>query len=83
MHQPPRPNRKICKKCFEQVKQANEIYAFPGILNIARMERIFEEPGRCQVCNIGKAVWTDPEDHVRICESCYHRHAGASAAVVS
>lgn len=39
--------------------------------------------GKCQVYNRGKTVWSDPEDHIHICESCYHRHAGASGAVVS
>jgi hypothetical protein len=85
MHHAPRPNRKICRRCFEQANQAetDEIYALPGILNIARMERIYKDLGRCQICNRGKAVWSDPEDHVHICESCYHRNAGASAAAVS
>ena len=85
MHQPHRPNRKICRKCYNQAKagEEDEIYTLPGILNIARMEPLFTDLGRCQVCNIGKAVWTDPEDHVQICESCYHCHAGVSALVVS
>ena len=81
LKEPPRANLKICRKCFEQAKQAGtgQIRALPGVLNIARMERVFTDLGRCQVCNGGKAVWSDPEDHVHICESCYHHHAGEGA----
>jgi len=79
----PRPNRKICKKCFQIAKDAGiaPIRALPGVLNISRMERVFKDLGRCQVCNGGKAVWSDREDHVNICESCYHNHAGEAATV--
>jgi len=85
MKQPPRFNRKICKKCFEIAKQAETgaVRALPGVLNTTGMVRLYKDLGRCQVCNGGKAVWTDAENHVHICESCYHNHGGKPAGVVS
>jgi hypothetical protein len=77
MKEPPRFNRKICKKCFEAAKRA-----LPGVMNTVGMVRLYKDLGRCQVCNGGKAVWTDPENHVHICESCYRnqgRRPGRSA----
>lgn len=63
-----RANRKICKKCFQIAKEAETapIRALPELLNISRMERVFKDLGRCQICNGGKVVWSDPEDHVNI-----------------
>ncbi len=85
MKQPARFNQKICKKCFEAAKRAETapVRALPGVLNTAGMVRLYKDLGRCQVCNGGKAVWTDPENHVHICESCYRNHGGNPAAVVS
>lgn len=85
MKQPARFNRKICKKCYQIAKEAETapVRALPGVLNTAGMVRLYKDLGRCQVCNGGKAVWTDPENHVHICESCYHNHGGNRAGVMS
>ncbi len=65
--------KKICKKCFERAKQveSQEYRPLPGILNIANMQRIHAEIGRCQICDIHKAVWQDREMRTAICASCY------------
>ncbi|MDD1730240.1 MAG: hypothetical protein LUQ50_14375 [Methanospirillum sp.] len=76
------PSRRICKKCYKNAEKKKErsFRTLPGTLNTAGMERIFVDVGRCSVCNIGKAVWKDPENQISICDSCY-ANAGGSGTI--
>jgi len=64
------PSRRICKKCFKNVKnrKARSFRVLPGSLNV----------GRCSVCNTEKAVWKDPDNQISICETCYVNAGGGS-----
>lgn len=51
MNEPPRMNRKICKKCYEIAKRAesSQFRVLPGVLNPGMMTRVSKDLGRCQV----------------------------------
>jgi len=85
MNEPPRMNRKICKKCYEIAKRAesSQFRVLPGVLNPGMMIRMSKDLGRCQVCDNQKAVWQDPETKSVVCEICFQnlpRHQEAADA---
>jgi hypothetical protein len=85
---PPRPNLKICKKCFEIARQAEtaSIRTLPGVLNPVTMTRLTTDLGRCQICDTQKAIWYDADSRTAICEVCYRnlpRGGGASGEAAS
>ena len=72
LHEPPRLNRKICRICYEQAKkrESASVRVLPGLLTISGMSRLQSDLGRCQVCDLNKAVWYDTGSKTAICESC-------------
>ena len=74
MKRPPHANKKICKHCYEIAKQAEslQVRALPGVLSTATMQRVHNDRGRCQICNVNKEVWYDSEMKTAVCDSCYH-----------
>jgi len=72
---------RICRACYKTARKREQAERppLPGILAIGRMVRISNDIGRCQVCNLGKAVYRDREAGIRICQQCYDREKpGAS-----
>ncbi len=82
LKEPPRMNRKICRKCYERVLKAEslQVRVLPGVLNPGLMTRISKDLGKCEVCNNHKAVWQDPESKTVICEICYQNLPGIREA---
>ena len=73
---------RICRVCYKtaQKREQGEVPPLPGILAIGRMVRISNDIGRCQVCNLGKAVYRDPPAGTSICQQCYDREARAAGS---
>ena len=71
--------RRICRVCYKTARkrEQNEGPPLPGILAIGRMVRISNDIGRCQVCNLAKAVYRDHSAGTSICQQCYDREARA------
>ncbi len=70
---------RICKVCYKTARkrEQGEGPPLPGVLAIGRMVRISKDIGRCSVCNLGKAVYSDREAGTSICQQCYDREARA------
>ena len=66
-------NVKICRQCYELVRRAesSRVRILPGIVNRSAMVRVSSDRGRCQVCNLKKAEWFDPETRTAVCDICY------------
>ena len=76
------PARRVCKNCHLAAVTRDQASAppLPGVIAIGRMVRISKDIGRCSVCNLGKAVFTDKEAGTSICQQCYDREARASGS---
>jgi hypothetical protein len=74
--------RRICKVCYKTARkrEQHEGPPLPGILAIGRMVRIPHDIGRCQVCNLAKAVYRDHSAGTSICQQCYDREARAAGS---
>lgn len=72
---PPRDSRKICKTCYDEIRQreADTYRALPGTLNTTGMRRWNTYIGKCHLCNLQEISWYNAEEHVGLCDSCYHR----------
>ena len=73
---------RICKKCYLASKRREQAEAppLPGTIILNRMVRTTNDIGRCSVCNLGKAVFTDKEAQTHLCQQCYDREARASGS---
>jgi hypothetical protein len=73
---------RICKKCYLASKRREQTEAppLPGTIVLARMVRTTKDIGRCSVCNLGKAVFTDKETMTNICQQCYDRETRTSGS---
>ncbi|MCX6690466.1 MAG: hypothetical protein NTW33_00085 [Methanoregula sp.] len=76
------PARRVCKNCYLAAVTRDQVSAppLPGVIAIGRMVRISKDIGRCSVCNLGKAVFTDREAGTSICQQCYDREARATGS---
>ena len=76
------PARRVCKNCYLAAVTRDQASAppLPGVIAIGRMVRISKDIGRCSVCNLGKAVFTDREAGTSICQQCYDREARATGS---
>jgi len=74
---------RICQTCYDMavVKKSDTFRALPGLLNVRSMVRAHTDIGRCDVCNTGAAVWTDPDTKQKICQVCYTREEKRSGVL--
>jgi hypothetical protein len=77
--------RRICRVCYKTARkrEQHEGPPLPGILAIGRMVRISNDIGRCQVCNLAKAVYRYHQAGTSICQQCYDREARAAGSAGS
>ncbi|MDD1728309.1 MAG: hypothetical protein LUQ50_04465 [Methanospirillum sp.] len=70
--------RKICEVCYHQAvsREAAAIIPLPGVIDTAAMIHRDTPTGRCQVCSLRPATWSDPNGRITICEVCYQRELG-------
>ncbi len=73
---------KICRQCYELVRKAesSRVRILPGVVNRSAMVRLSSDRGRCQVCNLKKAQWFDPETRTAVCDVCYGNIPGDGGA---
>ncbi|MCX6697033.1 MAG: hypothetical protein NTV84_05635 [Methanoregula sp.] len=67
--------RRICRMCYKEAGKTEQMAAvpLPGMIDVSRFTRVTHEIGRCSVCGMEKAIWTDPATSVLLCEHCYGR----------
>ena len=65
----------LCESCYAKAvsKEVSSRVLLPGILDTATMVKRSVPSGRCQLCNLHPAVWSDSESRIDLCDSCYHR----------
>lgn len=78
LHQSPRSNRMLCASCYQRAvsRAAASIIPLPGLINTNQMIRRVFSIGRCHVCDLRPAVWSDPNDRINLCDDCYQRESG-------
>lgn len=67
--------RRICKQCYQAAvdRERSSAPPLPGVIDISSMEKVNVSIGRCTVCDLEPAVWSDHKSGVRLCEGCYGR----------
>ncbi len=77
MSQPHRPNKMLCKNCFDKARRAesSRFMALPGVIDTSPMIQRGNDIGRCHICNISKAIWWDGNQRVGLCDVCYARES--------
>lgn len=75
LRQPPRPNRMLCKNCYDRAKRrvSNQFTTIPGTIDTSVMVRTGTDLGRCHVCDTSRIIWWDAEQHLGLCDQCYER----------
>ena len=65
--------RRICKQCYQAAVDRERTSAppLPEVIDIMNMERVSVSIGRCTVCDLEPAAWSDRRSGVRLCEGCY------------
>ncbi len=65
----------LCDSCYRKAvsKEVSSRVLLPGILDTAVMVKRSVPSGRCQLCNLHPAVWSDTDSRIDLCDSCYHR----------
>jgi hypothetical protein len=69
------PARRICRRCYDAAVRRDRAAAppLPGVISLTGLKRISKEIGRCTVCQLGVAVYSDTDAGVKLCEACYSR----------
>ncbi len=69
------PARRICRRCYDAAVRRDRAAAppLPGVINLTGLKRTSKEIGRCTVCQLGVAVYSDSDAGVKLCEACYNR----------
>ncbi len=72
----------LCDSCYAKAvsKEVSSRVLLPGILDTAVMVKRSVPSGRCQLCNLHPAVWSDTESKIDLCDSCYQRCITAEKA---
>ncbi len=70
-----RIRRMLCASCYNRAvsREVASILPLPGVIDKRTLVRRTVLGGRCQVCNLQPAVWSDPVSQVHICDQCYQR----------
>ncbi|HWQ65038.1 MAG TPA: hypothetical protein VN429_11520 [Methanospirillum sp.] len=65
----------LCDSCYSRAvsKEVASHVLLPGILENATLVKRSVPSGKCQLCSIHPAVWSDTESRIHLCDSCYRR----------
>ncbi|PWR71404.1 hypothetical protein [Methanospirillum lacunae] len=65
----------LCDSCYSRAvsKEVASHVLLPGILENAVLVKRSVPSGKCQLCSIHPAVWSDTESRIHLCDSCYRR----------
>lgn len=80
LREPPRPNRMLCKNCYDLSKRrvSKQVTTIPGTIDTTVMIKIGKDLGRCHVCDTSRIIWWDEEQHLGLCDQCYTRELQAA-----
>ncbi|PWR72566.1 hypothetical protein [Methanospirillum lacunae] len=67
--------RMLCSSCYRRAvsREVASIIPLPGVIDKKALVRRSFPSGRCQVCDLKAAVWSDPVSQVHLCDQCYER----------
>ena len=70
--------RRICKQCYQAAvdRERSSAPPLPGVIDTSNMEKVSVSIGRCSVCDIEPAVWSDRTSGVKLCGGCYSLQNG-------
>lgn len=73
---PPRSNLMLCSSCYTRAvsRTAASVIPLPGVIDTGQMIRRSSSIGRCHLCDLRPAVWSDPASRTNLCDSCYQRN---------
>ncbi len=71
------PALTLCGSCYARAvsRTVASHVVLPGTVDTTQMVKRTTPSGRCNLCNLQPAVWTDPHSRTGLCESCYNRCA--------
>jgi len=74
-HRADRTARRICRDCYARARRSAQEHAMvlPGTFDPSRAERLSAGVGRCTVCDLDPAAYTDRATGTKLCEVCYQR----------
>jgi hypothetical protein len=66
---------RICKVCYKAAVRRDQavIPILPGAIVATRMQPTGRQIGRCTLCHLEVAKWTDPGSQVHLCDYCHSR----------
>ncbi len=75
MRQPPRMNHMLCAACYQRAvsREIASIVPLPGVIEPTNLVRRTSSVGKCQICSLMPAVWSDPGERIHVCDRCYRR----------
>ncbi|PWR74340.1 hypothetical protein [Methanospirillum lacunae] len=67
--------RMLCRSCYKRTvsREVASIITLPGVIDTKNLVKRDVPSGRCQVCNLQPAVWSDPDSRVHVCDQCYKK----------
>jgi hypothetical protein len=70
-----RSPRRICRSCYQAAVRNEQalVPLLPGIMNTGRMQPATKQLGKCSLCHLDVATWTDPGSSARLCDYCHDR----------
>lgn len=70
----------LCASCYQRAvsREVAAIIPLPGVIDPGQLVRRSTPSGRCQVCDLLPAVWSDPRAQVHICDTCFQRVVDAT-----
>ncbi|HWQ66168.1 MAG TPA: hypothetical protein VN372_04775 [Methanospirillum sp.] len=71
----PRLNLMLCRSCYDRAvsRHVASLIPLPGVIDTGPMIRVSSSIGRCHLCDIRPAIWSDPGTGMHLCETCYDR----------
>lgn len=69
------PPLTLCESCYQRAvsKEVSSHVLLPGLLENATLIKRSVPSGKCQLCSLNPAVWSDAESRIHLCDSCYRR----------
>ncbi|HWQ64815.1 MAG TPA: hypothetical protein VN429_10400 [Methanospirillum sp.] len=71
----PAIQRMLCRSCYSRAvsREVASIIALPGVIDTTNLVKRTVPSGKCQVCNLQPAVWSDPKSRVHVCDQCFKK----------
>ncbi len=65
----------LCASCYQRAvsREAAAVLPLPGVIHPENMIPLTVSVGRCHLCQLRPAKWSDTHNRTILCESCYQR----------